>query len=141
MQILEAFIHLGLRPWPKALIDFASIIFVIIRRTIIICVTQVSFHWTQCVSITTSVTHNSVRVLFHFSGLPFHIHLSPRGGGGRGYLTKSYTGPSSIPRSNVLPAFNILYTIFNRNGTPFVHLLLTNAQYPFSVTYTVLLVV
>ena len=32
MQILEAFIHLGLRSWLKALIDFASITFGIIRH-------------------------------------------------------------------------------------------------------------
>ena len=46
------------------------------------------------------------------------------------------------PDDQTQPGFaTVYYTIFNRNGTPFVYLLWTNGQYPFLVTYLVLLVV
>ena len=50
--------------------------------------------------------------------------LAPRevGGGGGGLLSKFYTGRF---RPRVRP-LTLLYTIFDREGTSFVHLLLTN---------------
>ena len=52
--------------------------------------------------------------------------LAPREGGGGGLLSKFYTGrfrPRVRPRVRPL---TLLYTIFDREGTSFVHLLLTN---------------
>ena len=53
--------------------------------------------------------------------------LATRGGGGEEYSTKFYTGRL---RPRVRP-LTLLYTIFDREGTSFVHLLLTNGT-PFT---------
>ena len=56
------------------------------------------------------------------------LTLSPRGGGGEGYLLNKFLYGKAVPEVQPL---TLLYTIFHEKGTPLVYLLLTNGT-PFT---------
>lgn len=65
------------------------------------------------------IVTTTVLVIFYY----YHWYLEG-GGGGVGYSSKFYTG-GFASTSNPLSFYNY-YTIFGKNGTPFLYLLLTN---------------
>lgn len=66
------------------------------------------------------IVTTTVLVIFYY----YHWYLEGGGGGGVGYSSKFYTG-GFASTSNPLSFYNY-YTIFGKNGTPFLYLLLTN---------------